>query len=42
MLNFYMETSFDKKYISKRQYEVVGRFLMEIRKIAYGVIKSAQ
>lgn len=42
MLNFYMETSFDKKYITKRQYEVVARFLIEIRKIAYGVIKSAQ
>ena len=42
MLNFYMETSFDKKYITKRQYEVVARFLIEIRKITYGVIKSAQ
>ena len=37
-----METSFDKKYITKRQYEVVARFLIEIRKITYGVIKSAQ
>ncbi len=40
MLNFYMEISFNKKYISKRQYEVVGRFLVEIRKIAFGVIRS--
>ena len=40
MLNFYMEVSFNKKYISKRQYEVVGRFLVEIRKITFGVIRS--
>ena len=35
-----MEVSFNKKYISKRQYEVVGRFLVEIRKITFGVIRS--
>ena len=40
MLNFYMEVSFNNKYISKRQYEVVGRFLVEIRKITFGVIRS--
>lgn len=40
MLNFYIKVSFDKKIISKRQCEVIGRFLIEIRKIAFGVIKS--
>lgn len=42
MLNFYMKISFQKKYISNRQYEVIGRFLIEIRKIVYGVIRSEQ
>ena len=40
MLNFYMEISFNKKYISTRQYEVIGKFLIEIRKITYGILKS--
>lgn len=40
MLNFYIKVSFDKKIISKKQCEVIGRFLIEIRKITFGVIKS--
>ncbi len=40
MLNFYIGVSLEKKCISKRQHEVIGRFLIEIRKITYGVIKS--
>lgn len=42
MLNFYVGVSFEKKCISKRQYEVIGRFLVEIRKIIYGVMKSEE
>ncbi len=40
MLNYYIYLSFDKKYISKHQSEVVGRYLIEIRKMVYGVIRS--
>lgn len=40
MLNFYIKVSFDKKIISKRQCEIIGRFLIEIRKITFGVMKS--
>lgn len=40
MLNFYIATSLEKKIISKHQCEVIGNFLIEIRKITYGVIKS--
>lgn len=39
MLDFYMRVSFDKKIISKHQYEVLGRFIIEIRKMIYGVKK---
>ncbi len=42
MLDFYTKISFNKKIISKRQYEVVGRAIIEIRKITYGVIRSEQ
>ena len=40
MLDFYVNVSYEKKILGKRQYEVIGRSLVEIRKIAYGVIKS--
>lgn len=40
MINYYIEISYERKYISKRQSEVVGRFLVEIRKMIYGVIRS--
>lgn len=42
MLDFYSKVSFNKKIISKRQFEVVVRAIIEIRKITYGVIKSEQ
>ena len=31
--------SYDKKIISKRQFEVIGKAVIEIRKIAFGVLK---
>ena len=42
MLDFYSKVSFNKKIISKRQFEVVVRAIIEIRKITYGVIKIEQ
>ena len=40
MLDFYMRVSFDKKIISRHQYEVVGNFIIEIRKMVYGIMKK--
>ena len=40
MLNYYMEISYQKKYISKRQSDVVGRAFIELRKMLYGVIRN--
>jgi len=40
MFNYYINFSYEKKYISKRQSQVVGRYLVEIRKMIYGVIRS--
>lgn len=37
MVNYYIDISLEKKFISKKQHESVGKFLAEIRKIAYGV-----
>ena len=40
MLDYYTLVSDQKKYISKHKREVIGRFLEEIRKISYGVIRN--
>ena len=40
MFNYYIDISFEKKFISKKQYESICKFLIEIRKIAYGVING--
>lgn len=40
MLDFYTNVSYNKKILGKHQFEVLGRFIIEIRKIAYGVIRS--
>lgn len=40
MLDFYMRVFFDKKIISSHQYEVIGRFIIEIRKMVYGIIRN--
>ena len=39
MLDFYVRVSYDKKIISKHQFEVLGRFFTEIRKMIYGLKK---
>ena len=37
MLDFYLRVSYDKKIISKHQFEVVVKFLMEIKRMVYGL-----
>ncbi len=39
MLDFYIRTSYFKKIISKHQQEVISNFILELRKINYGVIQ---
>lgn len=39
MLDFYVRVSYDKKIISKHQFEVVSRFITEIKKMVYGLKK---
>ena len=40
MLDFYIATSFEKRLISKKKFESTSLFIIEIRKIAYGLIKN--
>lgn len=40
MLDFYTKVSFKKKIISKRQFEVIGRFIIEARKITFVLVKG--
>lgn len=40
MLDFYVATSFEKRIISKKKFESTSMFIIEIRKIAYGLIKN--
>ena len=40
MLDFYVATSFEKRIISKKKFESTSLFIIEIRKIAYGLIKN--
>ncbi len=40
MYDYYSKISYEKKIISKRQFEVIGRAIIEIRKISYGLIKG--
>ena len=40
MLNYYIELAYEQKYISKHQRDVVGRYLIEIRKMVFGVIQN--
>lgn len=39
MLDFYIRTSYFKKLINERKYEVISNYILEIRKICYGVIE---
>lgn len=41
MLDFYIATSFEKRIISKKKFESTSMFIVEIRKIAYGLVRNA-
>lgn len=41
MLDFYVATSFEKRIISKKKFESTAMYIVEIRKIAYGLVKNA-
>ena len=40
MLDYYMRISYEKKIINSHKLTVISNYLIEIRKIAYGVIRS--
>ena len=40
MIDFYTNMSYELKIITKKQVEVLGRNIIEIRKMAYGLVKS--
>ena len=40
MLDYYMRVSYEKKIINSHKLNVIVNFLIEIRRIAYGVIRS--
>lgn len=40
MLDFYIATSFEKRIISKKKFESTTMFIIEIRKIVYGLVKN--
>lgn len=40
MLDFYIATSFEKRIISKKKFESTAMFIVEIRKIAYGLVRN--
>ncbi len=40
MLDFYINMAFCKRIISKKRLESISNFIIEIRKIAYGIIRS--
>ncbi len=40
MLDFYVATSFEKRIISKKRFESTAMYIVEIRKIAYGLVRN--
>ena len=40
MIDFYSNISFDKRIISQRQLEILGRNLLEIKKMSYAIMKN--
>ena len=40
MLDYYLKLSYDKKIISKRKYEVISNYLLEIVKMVFGWVKE--
>lgn len=42
MLDFYVATSFEKRIISKKKFESTSLFIIEIRKITYGLVRNVK
>lgn len=40
MLDFYTRVSYKKKIVSKRQFEVICRFIIEARKMTFALVKG--
>ena len=40
MLDYYLKLSYEKKIISKRKYEVISNYLLEIVKMVYSWVKE--
>jgi len=40
MLDYYMNISYEKKIISKKQFTSSSNFIIEIRKITYGILRT--
>lgn len=40
MLDFYINMAFEKRIISKKRLESIVNFIIEIRKIVYGIIRN--
>lgn len=40
MLDYYMNISYEKKIISKKQFTSCSNFIVEIRKITYGILRN--
>ena len=40
MLDFFIEMSFNKRIISKKKYESISNYIIEIRKISYGIYRN--
>ena len=40
MLDFYMLNSYELKIISTKKYKIVSNFIIEIRKMVYGVLRN--
>ena len=39
MLDFYILMAYEKKYISKKKYLIIGSFLLEEKKMVYGIVR---
>lgn len=42
MYDYYIDISYHKKYVSKHKMQCIIRMFMEIRKLAYGVLRGLQ
>ena len=42
MLDFYMNISYEKKIINKKRYISISNFILEIRKICYGLLRNVK